>query len=239
MQQQLVAVDAQPCVWMCAGLVSYRLCNRDFDCEHCPLDAALRGELPAAAQGGALLYRSGSGCALPADRRYSSTHTWAQRTAETSNSWRIGIDAFAATLFASVSGISCEPFEQVRAAEPLCSIDLAIGTLTIGAPMGGRVLHHNPQLEIAPVLLLTDPYTDGWIVELRAEEDADAALLSCDVARHQLALDLRRFRRTIAFRLLALESDPSLHDRDAIGLGDLRNIIAGEHYLDCIRDFIH
>ena len=30
------------CVWMLAGVVSYRLCNRAFDCDHCPLDRALR-----------------------------------------------------------------------------------------------------------------------------------------------------------------------------------------------------
>ena len=31
------------CVWMHAGVIRFRLCNRAFDCEHCPLDAALCG----------------------------------------------------------------------------------------------------------------------------------------------------------------------------------------------------
>lgn len=30
------------CVWMRAGVIRFWLCDRDFDCEHCPLDAALR-----------------------------------------------------------------------------------------------------------------------------------------------------------------------------------------------------
>ncbi len=34
---------ALPCVWMTAGLVSYKLCDRRLDCERCPFDAALRG----------------------------------------------------------------------------------------------------------------------------------------------------------------------------------------------------
>lgn len=34
---------AQACVWMEAGVIRFWLCNRDFDCERCPLDAALRG----------------------------------------------------------------------------------------------------------------------------------------------------------------------------------------------------
>ena len=30
-----------PCVWMQAGVVDYKLCDRDYDCEHCPFDEAL------------------------------------------------------------------------------------------------------------------------------------------------------------------------------------------------------
>jgi len=39
-----VTMRAAPtCVWMDAGVLTYRLCDRDFDCAHCPLNAALRG----------------------------------------------------------------------------------------------------------------------------------------------------------------------------------------------------
>ncbi|HYW69484.1 MAG TPA: hypothetical protein VE961_00530 [Pyrinomonadaceae bacterium] len=29
------------CVWMDAGVVNYKLCDRSYDCERCPLDQAL------------------------------------------------------------------------------------------------------------------------------------------------------------------------------------------------------
>ena len=32
----------QACVWMRAGVIRYRLCDRGFDCDRCPLDAGLR-----------------------------------------------------------------------------------------------------------------------------------------------------------------------------------------------------
>jgi glycine cleavage system H lipoate-binding protein len=239
MEQQLVAVGAQPCVWMCAGLVSYRLCSRDFDCEHCPLDAALRGELPPVPQGRALLYRPDHGNGLPTDRRYSSGHTWAQRTAEESRIWRVGIDAFAATLIGCVRGISCEPFEHLAVDAPLCTIDMGVGALTIGAPFSGHVMHHNEALAALPDLLITSPFTDGWIAELMVDDASNDALLEPDAARRQLTLDLRRFRRNIAFRLLAATATG---ERSAGGLeefSDLRNVIAGDHYVDCIRDFVH
>lgn len=30
------------CIWMEAGILSYLLCDREFDCENCPLDDAMR-----------------------------------------------------------------------------------------------------------------------------------------------------------------------------------------------------
>lgn len=43
MSLDVVFPNAQTCVWMEAGVISFWLCKRAFDCEHCPLDAALRG----------------------------------------------------------------------------------------------------------------------------------------------------------------------------------------------------
>lgn len=37
-----------PCVWMSAGLVSFKLCDREGECEGCPFDRAMRG-LPSGA----------------------------------------------------------------------------------------------------------------------------------------------------------------------------------------------
>lgn len=34
---------ALPCVWMSAGLVSFKLCDREGECEACPFDLAMRG----------------------------------------------------------------------------------------------------------------------------------------------------------------------------------------------------
>ena len=29
------------CIWMDAGAVAFRLCDRGFECDHCPFDAAM------------------------------------------------------------------------------------------------------------------------------------------------------------------------------------------------------
>jgi hypothetical protein len=43
MSLEVAYPPAQACVWMEAGVLRYWLCNHDFDCDNCPLDAALRG----------------------------------------------------------------------------------------------------------------------------------------------------------------------------------------------------
>ena len=35
-----------PCVWMSAGLVSFKLCDREGECEGCPFDRVMRGLAP-------------------------------------------------------------------------------------------------------------------------------------------------------------------------------------------------
>jgi hypothetical protein len=42
--ERRTAASPTQCVWMQAGVVGYKLCDREFDCDRCPFDAALRGE---------------------------------------------------------------------------------------------------------------------------------------------------------------------------------------------------
>jgi glycine cleavage system H lipoate-binding protein len=89
-----------PCIWVSAGVLSYRLCDRNYDCEGCELYHALRGRPGGRNEPGQLysdrrdslrssptervvdemvtsyLYRLGSGCELHLDWPYSASHFW-------------------------------------------------------------------------------------------------------------------------------------------------------------------
>ena len=41
---RIVPAGETPCIWMQAGVLSCWICDLQLDCEHCPLDAALRHE---------------------------------------------------------------------------------------------------------------------------------------------------------------------------------------------------
>ena len=241
MPHQVVAIDSHPCVWMCAGLLRYRLCDRDFDCENCPLDAALRGEHAASWHGVALLNRRAGHGALPDDRLYSTGHGWVQPLANHTGVWRVGVDAFGATLLGCATDIAwsaTQPRHEYGA--PICDINIGLGVLTIGAPIGGCVVRINEALQRQPAQLITEPYEGGWLADFAAPDEVDLAeLLPAAKARQHLVLDLRRFRRNVAFRLFADVASKEISAPGFESISDLRNLIGGNEYVDCIREFIH
>ena len=92
------------CIWMSAGLVAYKLCHRDYACESCPFDAAMRGAEAATRRS------NGTEPApppFPGDRWYHPAHLWVRR--EGANRVRVGIDAFAAHLLADLDRVMLPP----------------------------------------------------------------------------------------------------------------------------------
>ncbi|HEX6203117.1 MAG TPA: glycine cleavage system protein H, partial [Thermoanaerobaculia bacterium] len=168
-----------PCIWMTAGLVSYRLCDREHDCDRCPFDAALRGVEPepaAAAPPGRDRGPAAAGRgAFPEDRRYGDGHTWVQPAGDAAaGRFRLGLDGFAASLLAPPRALRCRaPGRRLAAGEAFCELDMAGGELTLGAPLAGEVAVANAACSADPTLPLASPYGDGWLVELTAAPGAE------------------------------------------------------------------
>jgi len=40
----LIPEDERKCIWMMTGLISYKLCDRNYRCEICPFDQAIKNE---------------------------------------------------------------------------------------------------------------------------------------------------------------------------------------------------
>src|SRR5512141_2869753 len=40
----LIPEEERKCVWMTTGLISYKLCERNFQCTFCPFDQAIKNE---------------------------------------------------------------------------------------------------------------------------------------------------------------------------------------------------
>lgn len=239
---QVLAPETQPCVWMAAGQISYKLCDRGFDCENCPLDAALRGQIRSSSPVPASLDQRTGEALFPEDRLYSPGHLWVQALAhDDQRLWRVGLDAFAAALIGCTTAVRWElARETVHRGDRVCDLDLGMGTIPIAAPISGRVVEGNRTLLEHPRSLVTDPYGEGWLLEVEGL-DPGAILGLRAAGRHleQTRLDLRRFRRTLALQLLiASGADPVLGGSDD-ALRDLRQVLCGPRYLEILGQFVH
>jgi len=233
--------SAEACVWMTAGLVSYKLCDRDFDCSRCPLDSALRGGAPTIAQGNFLPRTIRRGEDFPDDRLYATSHTWVASGFQTGGCVvRVGLDGFAAAVLPRPLGMSCprSPRELGRG-DDLCDIELPEGTFVVRSPVSGRLERGNPALREHPSLIVESPYHDGWLVELArvCGDTALVGLLDAEQARERAALDLRRFRRRVALHLLADAGPvgPTMADGGE-ALTSLSEILGGSRYLETLRE---
>lgn len=238
-----VPTGERACIWMRAGVVKYRLCEQGFDCEHCLLDAALRGQGSEAAwisrDWGPSGYRL-----FPQELRFSPTHVWVKSLAP--SSVRVGLDALAAWLVGDVAGVRLpEAGRAVERGQPLATLVAQGGEISIPAPFDGRVEARNELLLGCPELVTAAPYGAGWLLDVErmpAEGDARGAspvLLSGADAESLSRGQLHEFHRRID-TLLASRS-PSVGATLADGgqrLSDPRAMLGSALYLQLVQEML-
>lgn len=238
-----VPVEANECVWMRAGVLSYRLCDRELDCEHCMLDAALRhdrsGESAAWTQGawGPSGYRL-----FPHDRRFSAVHTWVLELGRTS--FRIGVDALIAWLLSEADSVKVAPVGAVlRRGEPLATLASGKGKLTLTAPVSGKVRAHNEAVRTCPELVVSAPYGAGWLVDLTVEpgqrERQLQPLLSGTDMEQLSRGHLHDFHHRVDAALAGRPSGVGATMADGgVPLGDPRSILGTARYLKLVQELL-
>lgn len=180
------------CVWMTAGILSYQLCDRRFECEDCPLDGAMRMHFTRQKD------HSNTTAKPPQNRQtlekylYSRNHCWVRRIRE--NLVRVGIEPGLASLLLMPKTIALPSRgDKVSPHEPCCWIILDNGTISICAPVEGRIAKTNARIVDEPRELRTDPLTRGWLFEIEVDQSADSGLLKKDDAGNFYATDFARF----------------------------------------------
>lgn len=170
------------CVWMDAGVLSFKLCDRGLACEDCPLDRALRGlELAAGSrldsadsrEEGEFVEVAGAP-GLPDFRIqrhffYAPSHVWA--AVENDGRVRLGLDDFAQQLLGPVFRVVLpKPGSDVKRGDPLASFTNQIGAFQVESPLEGTVLWSNHQLLNRPGLVNRAPHSLGSLMVLEPTE---------------------------------------------------------------------
>jgi glycine cleavage system H protein len=111
------------------------------------------------------------GIDVPDDLLYTNEHRWIRVEDDTV---LIGITIHAARELGDISYVEL-PKEKSRfeVGEEIGTIEAVRTTADIHAPLTGRIVEINAQLESKPELLNEDPYGHGWIARIRLSDEAE------------------------------------------------------------------
>jgi len=121
---------------------------------------------PASWASGALLSE------VPDGLRYTKDHEWAKLEGGRA---RIGVTDHAQRELTDVVYVELPAVgKAVRAGEPLGAVESVKAVSEIFAPLSGKVVAVNKDLEDAPETVNKDPYGEGWMVLLELADPAEA-----------------------------------------------------------------
>ena len=107
---------------------------------------------------------------VPADLRYTVEHEWISRTAD--DTVRVGITDFAQSSLGDVVYVQLPDVgTEVAAGEAFGEVESTKSVSDLYAPISATVVAVNAELEGNPSLINSDPYGQGWLVELQADSD--------------------------------------------------------------------
>ncbi|MGH3730262.1 MAG: glycine cleavage system protein GcvH [Micromonosporaceae bacterium] len=111
---------------------------------------------------------------IPEDLRYTPEHEWVRATVE-GGSVRIGITDYAQGALGDIVYVQLPDVgAKVKSGDSLGEVESTKSVSDIYAPVDGTVTASNGSLNETPELINTDPYGEGWLVEI---EPADQAAL--------------------------------------------------------------
>ncbi|MCS7280173.1 MAG: hypothetical protein NZ583_00880 [Desulfobacterota bacterium] len=226
------AVDER-CVWMTAGLVLYKLCDREYDCTSCPFDIAMRGGAEDLEKEEAPFFK------IEFFNFYHPNHLWVR--VENPSKVTVGIDSFLSSFLSSVRSIVFpNPGDRFVQGERFCHIVEGRGILPLPSPVSGVVISVNGSLKKKPELLLSDPLNEGFLVKMRPDnfEKDIKKLLSGKEALLWLKRDERRLYNFLLQLSQKERVGPTMQDGGSKRFVELLRELSKKDYLKLIETFL-
>ncbi len=126
---------------------------------------------------------------IPADLYYTEEHEWVKRTGD--DTVRVGITDYAQSALGDVVFVQLPDVSaDVTAGESFGEVESTKSVSDLYAPVSAKVVAVNGDLEANPQLVNSDPYGEGWLVDLQLDSGAvDDSL--------QVLLDADSYRTTV------------------------------------------
>ncbi|MGZ3591567.1 MAG: glycine cleavage system protein H [Thermodesulfobacteriota bacterium] len=263
---QLIPKKELKCVWMTAGLLSYKLCKYDLQCEKCPLDWELRNQSatpsfhPTASQERGNMGSEEAGPppswkkARPTEgflgedlsllniKRslfYHPGHTWIE--VEKADEVRVGLDHFLGKIIGKVKVVVL-PLSGKRClqGENLCSIIHEEGILHIVFPVSGLILSVNQKLKDRPELISRDPLGDGFLLTLKPKnlQRDQKYFFFGETALSWCQKEWERFKAAVISELYGQERVGMTMQDGGMRLSEIKKLVDPERYIQLVSTFL-
>ena len=115
----------------------------------------------------------------PSQLKYTPEHEWVAPSPDDPGVVRVGITAFAQDALGDIVFVQLpEPGQDVEGGQACGEVESTKSVSEVFAPLAGTVTARNEALDGSPELVNTDPYGEGWMLEIRlSDPSAVEALL--------------------------------------------------------------
>ena len=105
---------------------------------------------------------------IPKDLRYTKDHEWARKAGAMV---QVGVTAHAQEALGDVVYVELPKLgDSVTAGKPFGVIESTKAVSELFSPLSGKVVRVNEALASSPQTINSDPYGEGWIVEIEPSE---------------------------------------------------------------------
>lgn len=113
---------------------------------------------------------------IPTELYYTEEHEWVLRTGD--DTVRVGITDYAQAALGDVVFVQLPDVgAELTSGETFGEVESTKSVSDLYAPVSAKVLAVNANLEGSPDLVNSDPYGEGWLVDLQLDaDDMEAAL---------------------------------------------------------------
>jgi len=123
---------------------------------------------------------------VPEELKYSNDHEWIKVENGTGI---IGITDYAQGELGDIVYIDIDPdLDEILIGESFGSIEAVKTVSDLYAPVSGKVIELNPNLEDEPQLVNTDPFGEGWLIKIElSNTDQLSELLNSEEYQEQIS----------------------------------------------------
>ncbi len=113
---------------------------------------------------------------IPAGLRYAKSHEWLKL--ESDGTAKVGITDYAQNSLGDITYVQLPKVgATLTAGQTFGVVESVKAASDLYAPVAGTVVAVNPALDAAPETLNRDPYAEGWMLQIKVSNPAEADAL--------------------------------------------------------------